>query len=337
MATVIGTPGESAAARGGLLVLIPVAFVAVVAFPLSILAFRQSMESAGCAGLLVTALLLGALAYLRRGDFGEISDGMREGTQFLKGARGEILVHQALLALPKEYVVFHDFHPLDSAGTAARWNVDHIVVGPNGVFVIDAKYYGKAYVACAAKNVFSARSVKQVQRNSMDLKSGLTKWSGGELATLFVVPIVAYAQPDARMESLSEGPVRTLPLRLLSQEILRHSERALDQEKAGRIARVLFSQMTSDLQYKFKSEFDSYGALSNAARMAMRDQRLANTERHTGEIQPTAVAEVPLACPLCGTKLVRKMAKHGPRAGKPFLGCANYPKTGCRYGFNLEE
>ncbi len=152
------------------------------------------------------------------------------------------------------------------------------------------------------------------------------------------MPIVVYAQPDARLECLREGVVRTLPLRLLTHEILSHSEDALDQEKAGRIARVLFSQIAGDLQYKFKAEFDLYGTLSNAARMKMRDQRLEQQERVVpSEPAEEAAQSVPEACPLCGGRLIRKTAKHGTRAGKPFLGCENYRITGCRYGFNLEE
>lgn len=34
-------------------------------------------------------------------------------------------------------------------------------------------------------------------------------------------------------------------------------------------------------------------------------------------------------CPKCGAALVRRIAKSGPNAGRPFLGCSNYPK--CRH------
>lgn len=337
VARIIGTPGESAAGHGGLLVFIPAAFVALFALPLTVTAFRRSLEGHGLTGLLVTVTMIGVVIFLQRRSVKEIWEGFREGTDFLKGARGEILVHQALLALPDEYIVFHDFHPRDSEGAVARWNVDHIVVGPNGVFVLDAKYYRNAYVPTASKSPHTAKNVKQAQRNAMDLKSGLTRWSAGELSSLFVVPIVVYAQPDARVESFRDGSVRTLPLRLLMREILNHSEHALDQEKAGRIARVLFSQIAGDLQYKFKDEFDSYGTLSNAARMVMRDERLAAQRAATSAPEGQTASDPPTSCPFCGAPLMRKMAKQGGRAGKPFLGCTNYPKTGCRYGFNIEE
>ena len=36
-----------------------------------------------------------------------------------------------------------------------------------------------------------------------------------------------------------------------------------------------------------------------------------------------------LICPLCGSKLVLKIAKHGVHTGENFYGCSNYPK--CKY------
>jgi hypothetical protein len=38
-------------------------------------------------------------------------------------------------------------------------------------------------------------------------------------------------------------------------------------------------------------------------------------------------------CPKCGSNLVERMARKGPRAGSKFLGCANYPK--CRFTKNI--
>ena len=35
------------------------------------------------------------------------------------------------------------------------------------------------------------------------------------------------------------------------------------------------------------------------------------------------------ACPKCGSPMVKRMAKQGPNAGKPFWGCAQWSKTKC--------
>lgn len=41
--------------------------------------------------------------------------------------------------------------------------------------------------------------------------------------------------------------------------------------------------------------------------------------------------------PHCGGSLVRGVVAQGARAGRAFLGCANYPKTRCGFILNVEE
>jgi len=53
-----------------------------------------------------------------------------------KGAEGERITGQRLSTLSAEFVVLHDLHVPGS-----RANVDHLVIGPNGVFVVDSKAY----------------------------------------------------------------------------------------------------------------------------------------------------------------------------------------------------
>ena len=52
-----------------------------------------------------------------------------------KGAEGEVAVARALEALPEGWVALHD---LVWPGRQ-RANIDHVVIGPGGVFVVDAK------------------------------------------------------------------------------------------------------------------------------------------------------------------------------------------------------
>jgi hypothetical protein len=52
-----------------------------------------------------------------------------------RGAEGEVAVARALEALPDGWVVLHDL----AWPGRARANLDHVVVGPGGVFVVDAK------------------------------------------------------------------------------------------------------------------------------------------------------------------------------------------------------
>ena len=52
------------------------------------------------------------------------------------GKAGELAVTDALKALPDQYVVLNDLMLPDGRG-----NVDHLVIGPNGIFVIETKNY----------------------------------------------------------------------------------------------------------------------------------------------------------------------------------------------------
>ena len=101
----------------------------------------------------------------------------------------------------------------------------------------------------------------------------------------------------------------------------------MDLERAGRVALALCSQLPQEAQLLFKTDIDAYSRLSRAERRA--EPRLTSG----AEVVPAAV---PAACPLCGGALVRRTARRGDRVGKPFLGCANYKVSGCKYGFNLE-
>ena len=37
-----------------------------------------------------------------------------------------------------------------------------------------------------------------------------------------------------------------------------------------------------------------------------------------------------LTCPVCGSAMVRRVAKNGRNAGQPFWGCSRYPESGCK-------
>lgn len=59
-----------------------------------------------------------------------------------RGEQGELIVAQAIERdlLPNGYVVFHDL-PIEDG--KRRFNVDHLLIGPNGVFAIETKNYSK--------------------------------------------------------------------------------------------------------------------------------------------------------------------------------------------------
>ena len=51
------------------------------------------------------------------------------------------------------------------------------------------------------------------------------------------------------------------------------------------------------------------------------------TKKVTAPAPPTKAAEK--ICPVCGHKMVHRIARRGPNRGKEFWGCSNFPK--CRH------
>ncbi len=60
----------------------------------------------------------------------------REAEKWERGAEGERRIAAVLDRLPSDYVVFHDLQLPDS-----KANVDHLVIGPTGVWAVDSKSY----------------------------------------------------------------------------------------------------------------------------------------------------------------------------------------------------
>jgi len=266
-------------------------------------------------------VIIAAETWYFRSMFADIREMYRDGHSWLKGAKGERLVHAELSRLSDEFVVFNDFHPVQSDGGRAAWNIDHIVIGPTGVFVIDAKNYGSTRVGSARRDAYTKKNVAQVSGNAFDLKKRIVAWSGGSLEALFVVAVVVYTQDGVHVESLREGNTRVLPLRMLLTEVQRHTESAIDLDKAYRIARVLYDQMPVGDRAPFEPALREYGARALADRVSRRA-----TIAQQPDVRESQSNQSPTTCPRCAADLVVRVAKRGPHKGEEFLGCSAFPK-----------
>ncbi len=116
-----------------------------------------------------------------------VAKGLRRVERFFVGARGEERVSRILSELPDKYHVFNDF-------VAGRTHVDHVVVGPAGVFAVETKFWrGKVTVddghILVDGQLPSRAPLAQVQREAAQVKAHLGKagWSGT------VTPVLAFA------------------------------------------------------------------------------------------------------------------------------------------------
>jgi len=122
-AVVHGVPGEQARARGVLRAFLPLLGVIFLAGLLFGLAMPRVPDVFVGFGFLIIAALL----------VWNVRDGLRNVNAFFKGARGEERVALLLEGLPAGVHVFHDFV------CACGSSIDHVVVSPSGIFVIETK------------------------------------------------------------------------------------------------------------------------------------------------------------------------------------------------------
>lgn len=132
-----------------------------------------------------------------------------------QGEEGERIVAQAIEQdlIPQGYVVFHDV-PLEKDGR--NFNVDHLLVGPNGIFAIETKNYtkprkgspevkydGKTILWCGKRHpecdeIGQSMSVAQSAKKLIDELTGLR---------VFVQPVLCAVGWYANSTSLYGHPV----------------------------------------------------------------------------------------------------------------------------------
>ena len=128
MAKVHGIAGEWARVKGTVVGLWPL-FLGVFGAGFSCALLMQE-PAIGATGL-VASLVFMIVSLMK---------GLRRVESYFKGARGEEKVSGILATLPDSYHVFNDF-------AAGGRHVDHVVVGPSGVFAVETKCWrGKVTV-----------------------------------------------------------------------------------------------------------------------------------------------------------------------------------------------
>lgn len=176
MAEIHGKAGEWARVKGTVLGLWPL-FIGIFCLGFSAALVVVGHGLAGSV-LFVLSLVGSLLSYLF---------GLRRVESFFKGARGEERVSGILRSLPERYHVFNDF-------VAGGLHVDHVVVGPAGVFAVETKNW-RGVVTVEDNEILvdgqlpSRPPLTQLLREAAHVKAALAKagWNGA------VTPILAFA------------------------------------------------------------------------------------------------------------------------------------------------
>ena len=139
----------------------------------------------------------------------------RRFSNFAKGARGEELAARALAALPEEWTVLHGVPRRGGAALRGGGDVDHVLVGPPGVFAVETKNWaGPVRISGAdvlVGDVPVRRSpVVQVRREAAELARDLRPSVPGRGVTVRGVVCFAGAAPEPRQSDVDGTAVVAL-------------------------------------------------------------------------------------------------------------------------------
>ena len=217
----------------------------------------------------------------------------------LKGWIGELKTGFNLWAgLDKN--LYHRCHDVIIPSSHGTTQIDHILVSPFGVFVVETKnykgwIYGSADQSSWIQVVYKSKyKFQNPLRQTYRHKKVLSKYLGVEEST--IQPVISFV---GDVEFKTELPSNVLRSGL-SSYIKQFEEVVFSDDEIERITGLL-----SDVQSESKiSKSEHIQSLK---------------ERHSSNT----------ICPKCGSDLVIKEVKQGERKGLQFFGCSSYPR--CRF------
>src|SRR5215467_10192323 len=166
---------------------------------------------------------------------------LRDWESLLPVKKGQSRAPSALKSLSNDYLLLSDL-ALPEYGV----DIDYLVIGPNGLFIIEVKNYS-GYVRCnqdqwAVKTRRMNSLSKQAKRNSMALRSAIASlYSGKRIAVPYVTPLLVFANPEARLR-LRQPTIAVLRLHEVAEFIRNYTpKRQITPEERRRIVHHLVS------------------------------------------------------------------------------------------------
>ena len=223
--------------------------------------------------------------------------------RFNKGKIAEKMVYHKLMQLPEEYHVIDDVLFMSNGRST---QIDHIVVSPYAVFVIETKGY-KGWILGGENSEYWTQIIykrKSTFYNPIHQNDGhirFLKFLLKDLGNIPFVPIVVFNN-EADLKVNNHIVVNRY---CLKDAILQYKETVINLElKTKIISRIEASSRTQEKRAMREHKYN--------ARSKQYDIR--NMIQHG-------------VCPRCGGMLVERRGKYGC-----FYGCSNYPK--CTFTLN---
>ncbi len=224
----------------------------------------------------------------------------------IKGLIGERRVRRQLRRLPEEnYRIVNDITLKGKKGTS---QIDHMVISPYGIFVIETKNYkgwihGREDSEYLAQTFYKYKTkfrnpIKQNWSHIYAIKENLPQYKD-----LPYYPVIVFAG-KGRLKNLDVTTDVIYPDALF-ETIMRHrGPRKLNDNEIGEIFTTLTGASIKDKQAK-----------RNHVSRIKRNVKIKKMEERA------------LICPHCGGQLIRRIGKSGE-----FYGCSNFPR--CQYKQN---
>lgn len=230
-----------------------------------------------------------------------IASGLFFGTK-MKGKFSEELAYRKMLELPDEYHIFNNLF-FESNGYSTQ--IDHVVVSPYGVFVIETKGY-KGWILGGENSEYWTQVLYDYKYrfyNPIKQNEGHVRKIKYLLQNSVNIPIIQIVVFNNEAELKINVPNHIVVNRYyLTSAILRYQESVISNDTKQWIVETLNKHLVYE---------DRDKASLHAAKVRYRAYR--NVDLSSQGI-----------CPECGGKLVERHGKYGI-----FWGCSNYPK--CRF------
>lgn len=219
----------------------------------------------------------------------------------IKGKRFERYVSYEISQLPNEYIIFNDLF-FESNGYSTQ--IDHIIVSPYGVFVIESKGY-KGWITGGENSEYWTQTIfnsKYKFYNPIRQNIGHVRFLRHLLGTVMFIPIVVFdnsANIKAHVESI------VVNICNLNYSILQYKTPVLSKEAVDTIVQIIRSN-------------------SKIANEETLKQHITNVKTRQYQTDNSIKQGI---CPQCGGNLVLRQGKYGS-----FYGCSNYPR--CKFTIN---
>jgi len=161
--------------------------------------------------------------------------------QYLKGARGEEDVARVLAFLPPSYRVFHGLTPPSHRLLERARDIDHVVVGPTGLFVIETKNWRGPVTVREGRILADGEEpdrppLDQVRAAAKVLEREFVESLG---VSFSVHPVLCFASGALRSEATGIAGVSVCNVRSLNDVLLDSVEEPLTRDLQVKVAEHL--------------------------------------------------------------------------------------------------